>query len=556
MKYPYTDEQHILILIALLKEHGVTQVIASPGSANSSFVVSLQNDPDFTLYSVVDERSAAYVACGIATETNQPVIITCTGATASRNYFPALTEAFYRKLPILAITATQELSKVGHHIAQVIDRSRMPVDTFKLSLNLPIIKDSDDIWDCEVKVNKAILELVRNGGGPVHLNMPTSRGTFNAVEHLPKVRTIRRIRLHDTHPQLPDANIGIFIGAHPEFSDELANAVGEFCQKSGATVFCDHTSNYKGPNRLLSSLIASQDKLAKDIYRPNLLIHLGEITGDYSIFKIHANEVWRVSEDGEIRDTFRRLSYIFEMREIDFFSYYAKERIVPKSYFLDIAAHSNKLQKMIPDLPISNIWIASRLASRIPENSTVHFAILNSLRAWNFFEMPASVKSSANVGGFGIDGNLSTLVGASFTCQERLFFCIIGDLAFFYDMNILGNRHIGKNIRILLINNGKGAEFLTYKHRNATLGTDADDFVAASGHNGQKSVTLVRNFAEALGFKYMFAESKEEFCSIQDSFLNSEICDKPILFEVFTNSDDEHEAQAIICNIIEPNGGI
>ena len=211
MKKPYTDEKHVLILIALLKAHGITQVVASPGSANSSFVVSLQSDPYFEMYSAVDERSAAYMACGIADETGRPVVITCTGATASRNYFPALTEAFYRKLPILAITATQDVAKVGHHIPQVIDRSSMPADTYNLSLNLPIIKDSDDTWDCQVKINKAILELGRRGGGPVHLNISTTLGKFNVVEELPDVRVIRRVTMHDSYPSLPDTNIGVRI---------------------------------------------------------------------------------------------------------------------------------------------------------------------------------------------------------------------------------------------------------------------------------------------------------------------------------------------------------
>lgn len=550
MKNPYTDEKHVLVLIALLKAHEIKQVVASPGSANSSFVVSLQSDPYFTIYSAVDERSAAYMACGIADETGRPVVITCTGATASRNYLPALTEAFYRKLPILAITATQDIAKVGHHVAQVIDRSRMPVDTFKLSLNLPIIKDSDDRWDCQIKVNNAILELRRRGGGPVHLNMPTSLGKFNVVDQLPDVRVIRRVSMHDTYPSIPDANIGVFIGAHAKFSEELTTVIERFCEKTGATVFCDHTSNYKGRNRLLTSLLASQVNLRMKEYRPRLLIHIGELSGDYSIFKIGADEVWRVSEDGEIRDTFRRLSNVFEMRELDFFTHYAEQELSARPYHEELSVKVEELRVQIPEMPLSNIWVASKLAHRIPESSTVHFAILNSLRSWNLFEMPSSVTSASNVGGFGIDGNLSTLIGASLAYPERLFYCVIGDLAFFYDMNSLGNRHVGNNLRILLINNGKGTEFRTYRHRNAPLGDEADKFVAAGGHFGQKSDSLVRHYTEALGFDYVAASNQEEFDAAHEAFLRPEITDKPMFMEVFTHSEDECEAQCRISNIV------
>src|SRR5690554_3120608 len=132
----YTDEKNTQIVIALLKENGIRKVVASPGATNVAFVGSIQNDPYFEMYSSVDERSAAYIACGLSAESGEPVVLSCTGATASRNYLPGLTEAFYRKLPVLAITSTQSVSRVGHHIAQVIDRSTIPNDVAKYSVTL------------------------------------------------------------------------------------------------------------------------------------------------------------------------------------------------------------------------------------------------------------------------------------------------------------------------------------------------------------------------------------------------------------------------------------
>ena len=104
-----SNERSVQLLISLLKQHNIKRVVASPGATNITFVGSLQNDAFFEIYSCVDERSAAYMACGLAAETGEPVVLSCTGATASRNYVPALTEAFYRKLPVLAVTSTQDL---------------------------------------------------------------------------------------------------------------------------------------------------------------------------------------------------------------------------------------------------------------------------------------------------------------------------------------------------------------------------------------------------------------------------------------------------------------
>lgn len=119
MNTHYTDEVNTQIVISLLKEHKIKKVIASPGATNIRLVASMQQDDFFEMYSVVDERSAAYIACGMAEESGEPVVLTCTGATASRNYIPGLTEAFYRKLPIVAITSTQHYGRVGQNVARL-----------------------------------------------------------------------------------------------------------------------------------------------------------------------------------------------------------------------------------------------------------------------------------------------------------------------------------------------------------------------------------------------------------------------------------------------------
>ena len=97
----YCDDKSIQILISLLKQNNIKKVIASPGTTNLGFVASIKRDSFFEIYSCVDERAACYMAGGLAVESGEPVVITCTGATASRNYYPGLTEAYYRKIPIL-----------------------------------------------------------------------------------------------------------------------------------------------------------------------------------------------------------------------------------------------------------------------------------------------------------------------------------------------------------------------------------------------------------------------------------------------------------------------
>ena len=137
---------------------------------------------------------------------------------------------------------------------------------------------------------------------------------------------------------------------------------------------------------------------------------------------------------------------------------------------------------------------------------------------------------------------MSSLLGASLLNKDRLYFCVLGDLAFFYDMNSVGNRHLGNNVRILLVNNGKGTEFRHKSHRASILGEAADEYIAAAGHFGGKSEVLVKHYAESLGFEYMQASTKGDFLKQAERFLVHEVTDRPMLFEVFTESDEETKA--------------
>ena len=546
----YSAEKAVQVVIGLLKSYGIKRVIASPGTTNLAFVASLQHDPFFTIYSAPEERSAAYMAIGMAEESGESVVITCTGATASRNYLPALTEAFYRKLPIVAITATQPRGIVGQLVPQVIDRSSLPKDAANYSVHIPIVKDKTDYNFTVLKVNEALHFTSKLGGGPVHINLETSYDSDFSVKELPQVKKIGYYRIFDTLPDIPGGRVGIFVGSHHAMDAELTAAIDSFCDRYGAVVFCDHTSNYKGKYRFQYPLVLSQDNWRPSLGNVSTLIHIGEVSGAYS--QPRGERIWRVNQDGAIRSVYGLPEAVFEMREVDFFRHYAeKEQIESRTSYLEECKviYDAVYADISADIPFSNIWIAKQLSKIIPDNSVMHFGILNSLRSWNFFELPTSVNSYCNVGGFGIDGPLSTIIGGALAAPERLHFLVVGDLAFFYDINSLGNRHLPSNLRILLVNNGRGTEFTNYNHPASKFGEDADTYMAAAGHYGHQSPLLIKHFTEDLGFKYLMASDKESVETLAKKFVKTNSESKPILFEVFTNSKCESEALYIIRNL-------
>lgn len=528
------------MLLSLLKQHGIKKVIASPGTTNIAIVGSMQHDDWFEMYSAVDERSAAYMACGLACESGEPVVITCTEATASRNYLPALTEAYYRKLPILVIAGSHGEHNIGHLHSQVIDRSCSPKDTIIYRASIKSVIDNNTKWYNNIEINKCLIKLRQHGGGPVLMNFVAKPNSEFDRDDIPEERIVKLINDTSECPSMPDGRIAVFIGSHRQMSEDLQEKIDDFCSSHNAVVFCDHTSGYQGAYRFNATLVHGQFFLNTDIDSIDLLIHIGEVSADtYTTQRLKPANVWRVSPDGEVRDLFHKLRYVFEMDEMTFFSRYASGEKLDDSYIRTCQNLYDDLYNSFPEIGFGNIYVARTLSKKLPKNSVIHFGIYNSLRSWNLFQLDASIQSCCNVGGFGIDGACSTLIGASLANPHKIHFLTVGDLAFFYDLNSLGNRHVGNNVRIILINNGRGVEFRKKDHPGSRFGDEADLYISAAGHYGKQSCDLVKHYATDLGFEYLSAFNKEELDNVSARFLIPEVTDKPMLLEIFPHFEDD-----------------
>ena len=442
---------------------------------------------------------------------------------------------------------------------QSIDRTRIQKDVAVCSVFLNQIRTDEQMWKCAIDANKALICATRRGGAPVHINLEINNGYFLKknmfpVEVLPTVNKINYFESLSNCPVISEGKIAIFIGSHIPFTEAEIQAIDSFCAKYGSVVFCDHTSNYYGKYRVLTGLIGQQENKISKVF-PDILIHIGQVSGDYASMGLagRAKSVWRVAPDGELHDTFKKLDCLFAVEEKNFFEFYSSQKQTDSKndYLADCKGVYAELYAKIPeDLPFSNIWVAKRLYQELPKKSFIQLGILNSLRSWNLFDSKHIVSESCNTGGFGIDGGVSSFIGASLAKKADYYYCVTGDLAFFYDMNVLGNRHIGKNVRLMVVNNGVGVEFKFYHHQNDFL--DVDKFIGAGGHFGNKSHQLLKHYAEDLGFEYISASTKEEFEKVYKNFV-SEKKDKPILFEVFTNAVDDDKALYIINNLQAPS---
>ena len=537
----YTKVEAVRMTLTLLKEHGIKHVVISPGGTNIPLVHGLQQDPFFHCYSVVDERSAMYFAIGLYLQFCEPIATTCTSAQATRNYIPGLTEAYYKHVPILAITHSKHDRYTYQECMQAPNQVSLPIDSIKKSFALPYIACSADRLICERMINDAILELTHNIPGPIQLNIPiidNERLAFEEVE-LPKLRVINRYTYEQKwNVSLKNKKIMIVAGEHIAYTNSERVKVETFMKKHNAIIYTNHLSNLHSKKEFKGNLLltAMTQNLFDEKYAPEILITIGGQTGDYSLFGKLANnktlEHWRVSTEGNVVDTYDKLTKVFQCSTNEFFSRMSDiDTTTDHSYYETWKIAMNKLRIDDVKLPLSNIYVAQQLHNIIPAGSSMNYAILNSLRSWLLFPIDNSIHGYSPVAAFGIDGGMSIALGQAYT-SDKLCFYVTGDLAFFYDMNCLGIRGLGKNIRIVLINNNLGVEFSLYGNPDKI---NLSTYISAENHNGS-----AEGWCKANNFKYLKAFTKDDIIKLSQEFVSES--DQSIVMEVITKPEDESAA--------------
>lgn len=530
----FSNINNVEILVKLLKENNIKDLVISPGGTNIPVIKAVQDDTFFRCYSVVDERSAAYIAIGIYLQKRNPIALICTSAQATRNYIPGLTEAFYKRVPILAITMEKHPRFKYQEYMQAPDQVSLPKDSVKKSFELPFVSDINDYYHSIRLINESILELSRNGFGPVQLCIPWL--DFSLVDIKPTVRCIKRFNAKDIREEdLSNKKILLLIGEHVPFKNPEREAIDELCEKSNTVVYVNHLSNFSNDYSVEGNLLlltSNPDEI--ETIKPDIMISIGGQTGDYPFYLAFSQnslagiEHWRICEDGNIVDTYDKLTRVYQGSVADFFN--SVNSKCEDHSFLRLWKQQIKEKKTDCNVPFSQVSIAQYLHDKLPSGSIVQFSILNSLRIWNLFSLDSSIECYSNVGAFGIDGGMSTLIGQSIA-TEKLSFMIIGDLAFFYDMNSLSIRDVKNNVRILLVNNNGGIEFKLHGENKK----ERDRFIAASDYHGS-----AKGWAESCGFDYYSAHSKEEFEKYVPAFIS--VSNKPIILEAFVSDNDESEA--------------
>lgn len=537
----YTELKSYQIIIALFKKWGIRHCVLSAGSRNVPFVHSIEKDDFFKCYSVVDERSAGYFALGLAQQIQEPVVISCTSSTATCNYWPPVAEAYYQGVPIIVMTSDRNPAMLGQWEDQMIDQVGMFDRHVRKSVNLPSeINNQDDWIYCQRLVNEALLELNHHGTGPVHINIPMKsyNNSFN-TKSLPDVTKIDRIELladdslwQDKVARLKSAKrILITVGQRSFFSEKLNEGLTEFFRKFNSAISVDYMSNVECEGSFNATISMDTRYITVNKFKeflPDVVISLGgNVFGGIKemLLKFKGEfEHWSIMEDGHVVDMYKSLTTIFECPEDYFFKKISSLAADGSNDGVYIHSIKDYIDKVVyPDFGYGNIYAIKNVVEQIPPGSTLHLSINDSIRITNFFKINPRIKVYANIGTHGIDGCMSSLIGQS-AYTDNLCYLVIGDLAFFYDMNSLRIRHLGKNVRILLINNHGGEEF----YFNHMWKDEYSDLHTTARHD-----TKAEGWVKENGFIYLSAHDKDSYEKALPEFMKED-SESPIFFEVFS----------------------
>ena len=500
----YSSKENVNILTSLMVAHGIRYAVCCPGSRNSAIVHNLNACPDIECYPVTDERSAGFYALGMSQCLQKPVAVCVTSGTALLNLAPAVAEAYYQHIPLVVISADRPQAWIDQLDGQTLPQPDAFGRFVRKAVSLPEPYDAESRWFCNRLVNEAL--IIRHA--PVHINVPISEPLFDyTVSELPKERKI----------ELIESDASTMTQSH---------VVRMFLHAKRPMLISGQPMN---PHMDEAVCLIGDDER----YIPDFVLYTGGsiVSKRLKRFLYKAKETWAVNSMGEVNDTFQNLTHVIQGDgEViaDLIRFNLEQQPHPFVQLWEELLEKVRLQTIAYEPDYSQMAVVKRFERRQKSEirSQYHYANSTAIRLANIY---ARHSVYCNRGVNGIEGSLSTAAGFS-VVSEDMVYCIIGDLSFFYDQNALWNQNLHGNLRILLLNNGKGGIFNMLKGLEQS--PSRDQYVAAEHHTSAEGICMQNRVV------YLKATNMEEMQQGLDTLIDME-SDRPVLLEVFTDATED-----------------
>ncbi len=554
-------------VVQLCKAKGIKHIILSPGSRNAPLTIGFTYDNFFSCYSIVDERSAAFFALGIAQQIQEPVAVVCTSGSALLNYYPAVAEAYYSDIPLVVLSADRPKYLIGIGDGQTINQPNVFENHILYSTNLKqdIIEGTDETEDelqifksienklekflglqktlqqqNEVEINTA-LNIANVQRGPVHINIPLDEPLYDMVD-------ILDVKPENIQAEVPTVSINnieeftdiwnnskrkmVLVGVNQpntvekQYLDALAN-------DESVVVFTETISNLHHDSFFpsIDKVIAPLTDVEFKKLQPEVLLTFGGLIVSKKIKaflrKHKPKQHWHV-DTKKANDTFFCLNEHFKVDVNSFFNVFNKHIQITKSDYRNywqnvMQLRREKHERYLEQIPFSDFKVFDSVLKSIPDNVVLQVGNSSTVRYAQLFDLNKTLKVFCNRGTSGIDGSTSTAIGSAFITKEQTVF-ITGDLSFFYDSNALWNNYIPNNFRIIVVNNNGGGIFrILPGHKN----TENFDKYFETQHN-----LTAKQLSEMYHFDYQAASNENE---LQERLINFySDSNQPKLLEIFT----------------------
>lgn len=543
-----SSSYRVQVVVDLFKKHGIKNIIFSPGSRNAPIVIGFNSDDYFKKKVLVDERSAAFFALGMAQQLNEPVAICSTSGSAVLNYAPAIAEAFYQKIPLIVITADRAPEWIDQGEGQSMRQNEVYKNFIAGSFNLPMLDHPDALWQTGLMANEAI-HITQLQSKPVHINFPFREPLYDTVKKASK--TARKITHFKVGKSLNEKQLNslkdiwnnsskkmIICGSLPKNKalNELLNSIDE---DSSLCILTESTSNIYNEDFICSIDRTLERIYGKPEYIPETVLTIGNSIISKKLKqllrKFNPTHHWHIEDTNRAQDVFSSLTHFIPIEPTLFFNqFFLFNNNNKSSKFGDLWVkefkkseynhfqfiNSCKWSDLKAHALIQDFFIDKKVNIQMGNSSSVRYIQL--------FSNSKDISYNSNRGVSGIDGSSSTAIGAASSSNSPTIL-ITGDLSFIYDQNSLWNDSLPNNLKIIVINNQGGGIFNIIPGPKTT--PYAEKFFETS-----HQMTLEK-IAANFKVKYQFAKNEKETITCLNNIMNNKEIE---ILELYTgNSNNE-----------------
>lgn len=473
-----TEKYSCRCVARALVRYGVRHVVVSPGSRNAPLIVALARTEGLECTSVIDERSAAFVALGMAVQTGRPVAMACTSGSAALNYGPALAEAYYRNIPLIALTADRPEEWIDQDDSQTIRQAGALAAVVKGSYDLPVCRAGDEGLQrlCRRRMCDAIMQAITPSCGPVHINIqidePIDAVTDDADDDftfpglIRPETTIPQNEVKELADAISNARKVLIVAGFLPPSPSLAHSLAAL--PANCAVLCEAQSNLHGPfaGNIDATLRTMSKQEKEELLAPEVVVTIGGSLLSRMIkseLRSRKFEHWSIGTCDHCLDPLLNLTRRIECTPDTLF-----RQLVPllkssagdyRGRWLQESANAKRRScEFMQSAPWSDYTAMGLLLGALPDGSNLHLSNGTAVRYAQLFDYSAASRVECNRGVSGIDGCTSTAIGAAMT-SEAPTLLVTGDMSAQYDIGALATPGIPATFRMVVLNNSGGGIF-------------------------------------------------------------------------------------------------